>query len=340
MHRHRGTGLTVSGSTGEEDVSEPCTTLCKTSCLVTLGLQLVLFVLVKLVWATQPHLPSIPGGCEFSLPPAPLSVPAGSPLLAHSGSREPMQMFPWTEQKPFLSAKTHTGLFAAANGSVASKAMWFWSGSNLIWSREIKSFWPSCCSLLALNNSDSKTVIICLWTWNVNLRQPPSTVNFTPEYGFESYSCFFFQTRNSQTLVIVIKDLNSQVTYSSKYIISGFQTCWLKAFCHIHSSWGFEFPILDHNQWNLVAKPRLGYHALRGIWGPWSEMLLEVLRDVGVFIVWICTSLCILTAFCQICATCRIFEWNSWPSEWFFLILQNKSPLQPMKGVFYAEGFS
>lgn len=65
-------------------------------------------------------------------PPALLSVPAGSPLLAHPGSREPVQMFSWTKQKPFLSAKTHTGLFAGANVSVASKAMWFWSSSNLI----------------------------------------------------------------------------------------------------------------------------------------------------------------------------------------------------------------
>lgn len=59
----------------------------------------------------------------------------------------------------------------------------------------------------------------------------------------------------------------------------------------MHTSWGFEFPILDHNELNLIAKLRLWCHALRGIQGPGSEMLLEVLRDVGVFVVRICTAL-------------------------------------------------
>lgn len=42
---------------------------------------------------------------------------------------------------------------------------------------------------------------------------------------------------------------------------------------------------------NLIAKLRLWCYALRGIQGPGSEMLLEVLRDAGVFVVRICTTL-------------------------------------------------
>lgn len=53
---------TVSVPTGKKDVSEPCMTLRKANSLVTLGLELVLFVDAKLEWATQPDLPSIPKG--------------------------------------------------------------------------------------------------------------------------------------------------------------------------------------------------------------------------------------------------------------------------------------
>lgn len=77
------------------------------------------------------------------------------------GPENPCRCFLWTQKKPSLSAKAHTGLSVGANVSVASKAMWFWSSTNLIWSWEIKPSWPSCI-LLAVNNSDSKMAIICL----------------------------------------------------------------------------------------------------------------------------------------------------------------------------------